>query len=107
MDYFIYKKHELWGRKRLCRWPRIAEQHGNAAALLSIPERPRTPITAAYDNALQRNHPHLVCYAVKAISKFLGGNWDVAARRQRLRVFLIIVSFLPVSWKRVDSESRS
>jgi len=89
MDYFIYKNDELWAED--VPLADIAEQHGTPAYVYSRATLERH--YRAYDNALQ-NHPHLICYAVKANSNLavlnvlarLGAGFDIVSAGELERV---------------------
>lgn len=89
MDHFNYKNNQLWVEG--VALAQIAEQHGTPAYVYS-----RATLEnhyRAYDNALQ-NHPHMVCFAVKANSNLavlnvlarLGAGFDIVSAGELERV---------------------
>lgn len=89
MDHFIYQAEELYAEQ--CQVAELAKQHGTPLYIYSRATLERH--WHAFDNAVA-NHPHLICYAVKANSNIavlnvlarLGSGFDIVSGGELARV---------------------
>lgn len=89
MDHFIYQAQELYAEQ--CQVAELAKQHGTPLYIYSRATLERH--WHAFDNAVA-NHPHLICYAVKANSNIavlnvlarLGSGFDIVSGGELARV---------------------
>ncbi|QQX79791.1 diaminopimelate decarboxylase [Shewanella sp. KX20019] len=89
MDHFIYQAEELYAEQ--CQVAELAQQHGTPLYIYSRATLERH--WHAFDNAVA-NHPHLICYAVKANSNIavlnvlarLGSGFDIVSGGELARV---------------------
>ncbi|MCL1050171.1 diaminopimelate decarboxylase [Shewanella abyssi] len=89
MDHFIYQAEELYAEQ--CQVAELAQQHGTPLYIYSRATLERH--WHAFDNAVA-NHPHLICYAVKANSNIavlnvlarLGSGFDIVSGGELGRV---------------------
>lgn len=89
MDHFIYQADELYAEQ--CQVAELAKQHGTPLYIYSRATLERH--WHAFDNAVA-NHPHLICYAVKANSNIavlnvlarLGSGFDIVSGGELARV---------------------
>ncbi|MCL1094225.1 diaminopimelate decarboxylase [Shewanella kaireitica] len=89
MDHFIYQAEELYAEQ--CQVAELAKQHGTPLYVYSRATLERH--WHAFDNAVA-NHPHLICYAVKANSNIavlnvlarLGSGFDIVSGGELARV---------------------
>ncbi|ACJ27239.1 Diaminopimelate decarboxylase [Shewanella piezotolerans WP3] len=89
MDHFIYQAEELYAEQ--CQVAELAKQHGTPLYIYSRATLERH--WYAFDNAVA-NHPHLICYAVKANSNIavlnvlarLGSGFDIVSGGELARV---------------------
>jgi diaminopimelate decarboxylase len=89
VDHFIYQAEELYAEQ--CQVAELAKQHGTPLYIYSRATLERH--WHAFDNAVA-NHPHLICYAVKANSNIavlnvlarLGSGFDIVSGGELARV---------------------
>ncbi|MGS0675481.1 diaminopimelate decarboxylase [Shewanella sp. 30m-9] len=89
MDHFLYQADELYAEQ--CQVADLAKQHGTPLYIYSRATLERH--WHAFDNAVS-DHPHLICYAVKANSNIavlnvlarLGSGFDIVSGGELLRV---------------------
>ncbi|MFT5789550.1 MAG: diaminopimelate decarboxylase [Shewanella sp.] len=89
MDHFIYQAEELYAEQ--CQVAALAKQHGTPLYIYSRATLERH--WHAFNNAVV-NHPHLICYAVKANSNIavlnvlarLGSGFDIVSGGELARV---------------------
>ncbi|GIU20545.1 MULTISPECIES: diaminopimelate decarboxylase [unclassified Shewanella] len=89
MDHFLYQADELYAEQ--CQVAELAKQHGTPLYIYSRATLERH--WRAFDNAVSE-HPHLICYAVKANSNIavlnvlarLGSGFDIVSGGELSRV---------------------
>lgn len=89
MDHFLYQADELYAEQ--CQVATLAKQHGTPLYIYSRATLERH--WRAFDNAVSE-HPHLICYAVKANSNIavlnvlarLGSGFDIVSGGELSRV---------------------
>lgn len=89
MDHFLYQADELYAEQ--CQVAELAKQHGTPLYIYSRATLERH--WHAFDNAISE-HPHLICYAVKANSNIavlnvlarLGSGFDIVSGGELSRV---------------------
>ena len=89
MDHFLYQADELYAEQ--CQVAELAKQHGTPLYIYSRATLERH--WHAFDNAVS-DHPHLICYAVKANSNIavlnvlarLGSGFDIVSGGELSRV---------------------
>lgn len=89
MDHFLYQADELYAEQ--CQVAELAKQHGTPLYIYSRATLERH--WHAFDNAVSE-HPHLICYAVKANSNIavlnvlarLGSGFDIVSGGELSRV---------------------